>query len=51
MEFRPCGSTNFRKNGKRRGKQNHLCSDCKRQFINIYCFRNKYPNNTKQKCL
>ncbi|MBD2432962.1 IS1/IS1595 family N-terminal zinc-binding domain-containing protein, partial [Fischerella sp. FACHB-380] len=31
-----CGSTEIRKNGKRRGKQNHICTNCARQFIDVY---------------
>ena len=51
MECPHCGSTNIRKNGKRRGKQNHLCKNCKRQFIDVYSPRNKYPDETRKKCL
>ena len=28
-----CQSINIKKNGLKRGKQNHICSDCDRQFI------------------
>ena len=31
-----CGSSKIRKNGKRRGKQNHFCVNCGRQFIDVY---------------
>ena len=51
MECPDCGSTNVRKNGKRRGKQNHLCKNCKRQFIDIYSSSQKYPDETRKKCL
>ena len=33
MQYPECGSDHIRKNGHRRGKQNHLCVDCKRQFV------------------
>ena len=51
MKCPHCGSSNFRKNGKRRGKQNHLCKNCKRQFVDVYSLRHKYPDETKRKCL
>ena len=28
MQCPECNSTHIRKNGKRRGKQNHICVDC-----------------------
>ncbi|MBW4565320.1 MAG: IS1 family transposase, partial [Mojavia pulchra JT2-VF2] len=28
MQCPYCGSTEIRKNGKRRGKQNHICTNC-----------------------
>ncbi|WP_442922221.1 IS1/IS1595 family N-terminal zinc-binding domain-containing protein, partial [Microcoleus sp. B4-D4] len=31
-----CKSTHIRKNGKKKGKQNHICVQCGRQFINQY---------------
>ncbi len=31
-----CKSTHIRKNGKKKGKQNHICVQCGRQFINEY---------------
>jgi|GEM_PF-4575933 transposase-like protein len=34
----------IRKNGKRRGKQNHICTDCGRQFIDVYEKRYVTPN-------
>ncbi len=32
MQCPDCGSSHIRKNGKMRGKQNHICVDCHRQF-------------------
>ncbi|MBW4605761.1 MAG: IS1 family transposase, partial [Hassallia sp. WJT32-NPBG1] len=28
MECPRCGSCHIRKNGRKRGKQNHICCDC-----------------------
>ncbi|NJO44074.1 MAG: IS1 family transposase, partial [Cyanobacteria bacterium RU_5_0] len=28
MQCPECSSTHIRKNGRRRGKQNHICVDC-----------------------
>ena len=36
MKCPKCGSTHIRKNGKRGDKQNHICADCGRQFIDHY---------------
>ncbi|MBC5794849.1 IS1 family transposase [Sphaerospermopsis sp. LEGE 00249] len=46
-----CGSTEIRKNGKRRGKQNHICVKCGRQFIDVYSPPRGYSNEVKQDCL
>ena len=46
-----CKSTRIRKNGKRRGKQNHICVNCVRQFIDIYNPPKGYSNEIKQECL
>src|ERR687886_758188 len=45
-----CQSTNIKKNGLKRGKQNHICSDCGRQFIDVYSERG-YPQDVKKRCL
>ena len=42
-----CGSQHIRKNGHRRGKQNHLCVACHRQFIDTYTLRG-YSDWTKR---
>ena len=36
MQCPECGATHIRKNGKRKGKQNHICVACGRQFIDAY---------------
>ncbi|MHC5740281.1 IS1/IS1595 family N-terminal zinc-binding domain-containing protein, partial [Nostoc sp.] len=46
-----CKSTRIRKNGKRRGKQNHFCVTCDRQFIDIYSPPKGYSNEIKNECL
>ncbi|MEM1369702.1 MAG: IS1 family transposase [Cyanobacteria bacterium P01_H01_bin.15] len=49
----PCpeyGSHHIHKNGHRRGKQNHLCVNCGRQFIEHYSQRG-YSDWSKRLCL
>ncbi len=36
MQCPKCGSEHIRKNGHRRSKQNHICVNCGRQFIDQY---------------
>jgi len=40
MECPECQSSHIRKNGIKRGKQNHICMGCGRQFV----VRNETPN-------
>jgi transposase-like protein len=40
MQCPDCGSTHIRKNGKNRGKQNHLCVACSRQCGELSGTRN-----------
>jgi insertion element IS1 protein InsB len=42
-----CQSINLKKNGWKRGKQNHICSDCGRSFIDVYSERG-YPQKVKK---
>ncbi|WP_407896494.1 IS1 family transposase [Scytonema sp. NUACC26] len=51
MQCPYCESTEIRKNGKRRGKQNHICVNCGRQFINVYSPLRGYSNEIKKECL
>jgi transposase-like protein len=51
MQCPECGSNHIRKNGKMRGKQNHICVDCHRQFINVYTALKGYSDETKAQCL
>lgn len=50
MQCPYCGSTHICKNGHRRGKQNHLCVVCSRQFIDQYEPQG-YSSDVKRLCL
>lgn len=51
MQCPDCGSEHIRKNGKnKQGKQNHICVDCHRQFIDHY-EQQGYPDEVKRLCL
>lgn len=50
MQCPECSSTHIRKNGYRRGKQNHICVACRRQFIEHHTPLG-YADETKQLCL
>ena len=50
MKCPKCGSTHIRKNGKRGEKQNHICADCGRQFIDNYSVLG-YSQDVKKICL
>ena len=50
MQCPECGSQHIRKNGNRRGKQNHICVNCGRQFIDHYQPRG-YSDDVKRLCL
>ena len=51
MNCPECNSTNVRKNGIKQGKQNHICYNCRRQFL----IRNDkppgYSDEVKRDCL
>ncbi|ARV59836.1 transposase [Nostocales cyanobacterium HT-58-2] len=51
MQCPRCKSTHIRKNGKKQGKQNHICVNCGRQFIDVYEPPKGYPDDIKQECL
>jgi transposase-like protein len=51
MQCPECQSTHIRKNGKRKDKQNHICVDCRRQFIDHYSPPQGYSDAFKQECL
>ncbi len=50
MQCPKCGSEHIRKNGHRRGKQNHICVRCSRQFIEQYTSQG-FSLEIKQLCL
>lgn len=50
MECPRCNSYHIRKNGKQRGKQNYICADCGRQFIE-YHNQKGYSDEIKRECL
>jgi transposase-like protein len=51
MQCPDCSSTHIRKNGKNRGKQNHICVACGRQFIQDYAPPPGYSDEVKALCL
>jgi insertion element IS1 protein InsB len=51
MECPECNSTHIRKNGIKKGKQNHIWVDCGRQFIDIYDQPRGYSDVMKRECL
>ncbi len=50
MKCPRCESTHIRKNGWQRGKQNYICVNCKRQFIESYDQKG-YTEDIKSECL
>ena len=46
-----CKSTHVNKNGHKAGKQNHICVDCGRQFIDCYQTHQGYTEEIKRECL
>jgi transposase-like protein len=51
MECPECKSSHIRKNGIKRGKQNHICVNCGRQFIDRYKKARVYQDEVKRECL
>jgi len=51
MQCPECNSTHIRKNGIKKGKQNHICVDCGRQFIDCDEKTRGYPDEVKRECL
>jgi len=51
MQCPRCNSIHIRKNGKKQGKQNHICVECGRQFIDIYDPPKGYSDDVKRECL
>lgn len=46
-----CGGEHIRKNGRRRGKQNHICVDCGRQFVENPQTEQGYSDAVRRPCL
>ncbi len=51
MQCPYCESNKTRKNGFRRGKQNHKCTSCNRQFVEFHSPPRGYSDEVKQQCL
>jgi transposase-like protein len=51
IECPDCKSTRVNKNGHKAGKQNHICVDCGRQFIDCYQTHQGYGEEVKKECL
>lgn len=51
MQCPQCSSSHTRKNGIKQGKQNHICVECRRQFIDRYDAPRTYSEEVKQHCL
>jgi transposase-like protein len=51
MQCPECQSTHIRKNGQKKGKQNHICVNCGRQFIDVYDLQKGYSADVKRICL
>ncbi|RUR86642.1 hypothetical protein PCC6912_00850 [Chlorogloeopsis fritschii PCC 6912] len=45
-----CESGKFSKNGRKRGKQNYMCRDCGRQFVEYYSPKG-YSDEVRKQCL
>ncbi len=51
MQCPKCRATHIRKNGKKKGKQNHICVEWSRQFIDHYDPHRGYSDEFKRECL
>jgi len=51
MQCPECNSQHVRKNGFRRGKQNHFCVDCGRQFVANPQNHRGYSDEIRRICL
>jgi insertion element IS1 protein InsB len=51
MECPECQSTHIRKNGHKRGKQNHICVECLRQFVSDPKPHRGYSDDIRRSCL
>lgn len=51
MQCPECNSTHINKNGHTKGKQNYICVQGKRPFIDDYKLHRGYPEEVKRECL
>ena len=51
MKCPECKSEHIRKNGMRRGKQNHICVSCDRQFVENPKNHRGYSDEIRKTCL
>lgn len=51
MQCPECKSTRINKNGKKKGKQNYICVECGRQFLDCYQAYRGYSKEFKRECL
>jgi len=51
MQCPECKSNNINKNGHKKGKQNYICVNCGRQFIDCYETQRGYCEDVKRECL
>ena len=51
MQCPECKSQHIHKNGKKKGKQNYICVECGRQFLDCYQTHRGYSNEFKRECL
>jgi transposase-like protein len=51
MQCPKCNSNHINKNSQKKGKQNYICRNCGRQFIDRYEPYKGYPQEVKEECL
>jgi transposase-like protein len=51
MQCPECKSDHINKNGHKKGKQNYICVNCGRQFIDCYETQIGYSEEVKRECL
>lgn len=51
MECPECQSKHVQKNGHKRGKQNYICVDCSRQFVEKPKAHRGYSDEVRKNCL
>ena len=51
MQCPECNSNHINKNGHKKGKQNYICVNCGRQFIECYENQKGYSEEVKRECL